>query len=346
MVFALSACTGSGSASSTPPASTPSPSDSGSSGAVANEWGVTSTTDITLKLGHVSQTSAPYHQGCAHLAELIAERTDGHFKIEVYPASQLGNEVDMIEGLQMGTVDMLLTSTAPVINFIPDLGVLDMPYLFSSKEQARAAVDSDIAMGLLDSLNDIGIRPLCFFESGFMFLHTTVPVAKPEDAVGLKIRTMENTMHMGFVNSIGAAAIPMAFSEVYTALDNGTMQGGVNNISFILSSNFHKVSPYMDRTDHVYVCSPLLVGTQAWDKLPEDYRDLLVATAKEAAQWQRAYVDQYEEDGYKQMTEEGAIWIDVDVEAFKACAQTVIDQYVPSVYPQELYDSLHNFSDY
>ncbi len=307
---------------------------------------VTSTDDIVLKLGHVSQTSAPYHQGCAHLAELVEERSGGHFKIEVYPASQLGNEIDMIEGLQMGTVDMLLTSTAPVINFIPDLGILDMPYLFENKDQARAAVDSEIGMGLLESLNDIGIKPLCFFESGFMFLHTTKPVEKPEDAVGMKIRTMENTMHMGFVESIGAAAIPMAFSEVYTALDNGTMDGGVNNISFILSSNFHKVSPYMDRTDHVYVCSPLLIGASAWNKLPEDYQQLLQECAKESAQWQRAYVDQYEKDGYDQMTEEGAIWVDVDMDAFKECAQTVVDKYVPSKYPQELYDSLHNFSDY
>ena len=302
----------------------------------------TSTDEFNLRLGHVIAEDSPYHQGSEYLAQLIEQRTNGHVKVTVYPAAQLGGEVDLFEGMTMGTVDMALTASAPLLNFCPEVGIIDIPYLFDSYEHAYAVLDGEIGTEILSSLQNAGVVGLSFYEGDFMTLHMTSSVTCVEDMKGKKIRTMENPLHIDFVNMCGGVATPMAFSETYTALDNHTVDGGIQNMCQVYATKFYIPSPYQALTRHVYNASLMMIAKTVWDKMPEDYQAIIKECALEAASWQRAYNHEYTNEKMEIMANEGAIFEEVEQEGFKKVAEQVVAKYVPSTYSQELYDSIRN----
>lgn len=302
----------------------------------------TSADEFELRLGHVIAEDSPYHQGSEYLAQLIEQRTNGRVKVTVYPAAQLGGEVDLFEGMTMGTVDMALTASAPLLNFCPEVGIIDIPYLFDNYEHAYAVLDGDIGTTILSSLENAGVVGLSFYEGDFMTLHMTSSVTKVEDMKGKKIRTMENPLHIDFVNMCGGVATPMAFSETYTALDNNTVDGGIQNMCQVYATKFYIPSPYQAMTRHVYNASPMMITKSVWDKMPADYQAIIKECALEAASWQRAYNRVYTDAKMKIMASEGAFFEEVDQTGFKAVADEVVARYVPSTYSQELFDSIRN----
>jgi len=306
----------------------------------------TSTETFDLKLAHVSALSAPYHVGAEYMAQLVENRTNGNVKITVYGASALGNETEVIEGLQMNTVDMMVTAVAPLYNFTEAFGFIDIPYLFDDFEHAYAVLDGPIGSETLSTLEPHGIIGLGFMEGYFQTLHTSKPVYTAEDMHGLKIRTMESQMHMDFINDLGGIALPMPFSEVYSALDNKTIDGVSTNMSFYTSSNFFIPAPYSTMTLHLYSASPILISKATWDRLPEDYQNIMRESAMEAARWQRWYNSWFINRDMTALEAEGKatfIWpSDEDMKPFREAGQRVQESVVPNKFSQELIDSIKN----
>ena len=243
---------------------------------------------VVLKLGHAVAPEHPYHLGAVRYAELIAQRTQNKVKIEVYPSTQLGNERDLVEGLQLGTIDLVVTSTGPLGGFVPRMFVVDLPFLFRDREHAYKVLDGPIGRELLDAFSAKGIKGLAFWENGFRQITNSVrPIEKPEDLRGIKIRTMENRVHLSAFRAFGASPAPMAWSEVYTALQQKTIDAQENPIAIIYFQKIYEVQKYLSLTGHFYSPTPLLMSLKAFNRLPRDFQKIMLDTATECATYER-----------------------------------------------------------
>jgi tripartite ATP-independent transporter DctP family solute receptor len=243
---------------------------------------------VILKLGHAVAPVHPYHLGALKFAELVAQRTGNKVKIEVYPSTQLGNERDMIEGLQLGTIDLVVTSTGPVGGFVPKMFVVDLPFLFRDRQHAYRVLDGPIGQQLLGALSAKGIKGLAFWENGFRHITNNVrPIEKPEDLKGIKIRTMENKVHLASFRAFGASPTPMAWSEVYTALQQKIIDGQENPIAIIHDHKLFEVQKYLALTGHFYSPSLLLISAKTFEALPQSVRKIMIDTAAECATYER-----------------------------------------------------------
>ena len=199
----------------------------------------------------------PYHLGLLRFKELIEAKSGGRIAVDVFHSSQLGSERDLIEGLQLGTVQMTLISTAPLSGFTSDFLVFDLPFIFSSVKAARDCVDSEIGQKMLDQLASQGITGLCFFENGFRSItNSRRPIQTPADLDGIKIRTMENPIHMATFRTMKADPTPMAFGELFTALQQKTIDAQENPLAIVDTSKFYEVQDYLSLTEHFYSPAP------------------------------------------------------------------------------------------
>jgi tripartite ATP-independent transporter DctP family solute receptor len=243
---------------------------------------------VVLKLGHAVAPEHPYHLGAVKFSELVAQRTGNKVKIDVYPSTQLGNERDMVEGLQLGTIDLVVTSTGPLGGFVPKMFVVDLPFLFRDREHAYKVLDGPNGRDLLDAFSAKGIKGLAFWENGFRQITNNVrPIEKPEDLKGIKIRTMENKVHLASFKAFGASPTPMAWSEVYTALQQKTIDAQENPIAIIYHQKIFEVQKYLTLTGHFYSPTPLLMSLKAFDSLPRDIQKIMLDTAIECATYER-----------------------------------------------------------
>jgi tripartite ATP-independent transporter DctP family solute receptor len=247
---------------------------------------------ITLKLAHVVSTSAPYHIGAMEFAKLVDQKTKGQLKIEIYPGGQLGKgERECIEGLQIGTIDLVATSTGPVGGFVPQMLVVDLPFLFRDNSHVDKVLDGPIGEGLLKDLSKAGIKGIAFWENGFRNLtNNKHPVNKPEDVKGLKLRTMENEVHMDAFRTLGADPTPMTWGEVYTSLQQGVIDGQENPINIIRTHKIYEVNKNLALTGHVYSPALLLMNENKFKSLAPDLQKALMEAGKEAAKFERKFI--------------------------------------------------------
>lgn len=283
---------------------------------------------ITIRVGHVLAPTHPYQLGLEKFAELVNQKTNGKVKVEVFHSSQLGNERDMIEGLQLGTLEMTLVSTAPLSSFTKKFYVFDLPFMFQDVKAARKVVDSEIGTQLLDSLQDQGLVGLVYFENGFRSVtNNKLPITKPEDLKGLKIRTMENPIHMESFKVMGADPTPMAFGELFTALQQGTIDGQENPLPVIETSKFYEVQKYLSMTEHFYAPSPLLISKTFFEGLDADTQKAIKEAAVEARDYERGLLDEMNARLKKEMADKGMQVNDVDKAPFIQAVQPVYQKF-------------------
>ncbi len=250
--------------------------------------GICQDKQVVLKLGHAVAPEHPYHLGAVKYSEWVAQRTKNKVKIDVYPSAQLGNERDMVEGLQLGTIDLVVTSTGPLGGFVPRMFIVDLPFLFRDREHAYKVLDGPIGRELLDAFAAKGIKGLAFWENGFrQITNNARPIEKPEDLKGIKIRTMENKVHLASFKAFGASPTPMAWSEVYTALQQKTIDAQENPIAIIYFQKIYEVQKYLALTGHFYSPTPLLMSLKAFNNLPTDIQKVMLETAIECAKYER-----------------------------------------------------------
>jgi len=271
-----------------------------------------------LKLGHIADPAKPYAIAGEYFAELVKEKTNGEVEIQVFPSSQLGNQRDLIEGLIFGTLDMTLTSTAVLGNFLPKIAIFDLPFLFRDTKHAYKALDT-IGMEIGKELEPLGIKLLAYFENGIRHLTNNVrPVKAPEDMKGLKIRVMEQKIYIEMLKALGANPTPMAFGELFTALQQGTVDGQENPVSHIYTSRFFEVQKYISLTGHVYAAEPLIISMITWNKLPVNVQAAIILSAAEAKSWHRAQCVALDNEMWKKVIDSGLTEvIEVDKEPFR-----------------------------
>lgn len=299
---------------------------------------------IELKAGYSLPETSHYGVGAKVLGEEIAKRTDGKYTVKGYPSNALGGEREMVEGAQIGTVDIVLTSTGPVGNFVPETLITDIPFLFENYEHAHAVLDGPIGQEILDKFPEHDLIALAWTENGFRNLtNSKRPVKEPEDAAGLKIRTMENPVHMEAFKQIGILPTPMAFPELFTALEQGTVDGQENPIGVITSAKFSEVQKYLSLTNHVYSPALIILSKTVWDGLSDEEKTAFKESAKVAAAAMRKKVRADAESGVAELEKEGMqVTEDVDREAFEKALEPLNAEYAKK-FGKERLEAIRNY---
>ncbi|MBI5445370.1 MAG: DctP family TRAP transporter solute-binding subunit [Deltaproteobacteria bacterium] len=282
------------------------------------------------KLYTATPTDHVYSMGAQRFADLVRERTGGRIKITVFPAGQLAKgEREALEGLQQGTIDFYTGSTGPVGNFAPAFQMLDVPFLFRSYAHVDKVLDGDLGKSILSELERAQIKGLAFWENGFRNLtNSKHPVRLPADVRDLKIRTMENKVHIEAWKSLGAAPTPMTWGEVYGALQGKVIDGQENPIAVVYSSKLNEVQKYMTLTRHVYSPAIIAVGAGSWKEIPKADQDLLIKTAAEVAPYQRKLGREQETKWVGELKQRGMEIVEtVDSAAWLNAIRPVFDKY-------------------
>jgi len=271
------------------------------------------------------------HYGVAidAFAREVEKRTNGRYKIQNFYAGALGAERESIEGIQLGTLDLTMTSTGPVPNFVPEVAILDIPFLFHDYAHARAVLDGPIGQDLLTKFDAKGIKALAWGENGFRHMtNNKHPVNTPDDLRGLKMRTMENPIHIEAYRQFGILPTPMAFTEVFTALQQGTVDGQENPLSVITAAKLEQVQKYLSLTGHVYSPALILMSTAQWDKLSAADQQAFSAAAREAVKANRARIDEDEKRAVGDLRAKGMAVVDtLDKTKFQAALKPVYDDF-------------------
>ncbi|MFN3825336.1 MAG: TRAP transporter substrate-binding protein [Pseudorhodobacter sp.] len=274
-------------------------------------------------IGTTTTATSHYGVGAEAFIAKLAELSGGAFVGEQAPGGQLGGERDLIEGLQIGSVDMAISSTGPLGNFVPEVFALDLPFLFRDYDHARKVLDGEIGQELLAKIDENNLVGLAWAENGFRHVtNSQRPVTKPEDLEGLKLRTMENRVHMAAFTGMGASPTPMAFPEVFGALQQGVVDGQENPVTVITASKFWEVQKYVTLTGHVYSPAIFLASPSLMDGLTDEEKGWFYEAAKAGVEANRAEVNRLEEAGVALMRENGMeVITDIDKAPFAAAAE-------------------------
>ena len=267
---------------------------------------------IHLKFGIVNSDTTNYYKGCVAIADEVREATNGKIDIKIYPSGQLGNERDLYEGAQLGSIDMFYAANAVMSSFIPEMKVLDQPFLFENAEEAHNVIDGELGELIAKKAEVQGIHVVGWMESGFRNVFSNRPVETIDDFSGLKIRTMENSMHMALFNNLGAMATPMASGDVFTGLQQKTIDAAENSISDVLTNKFYEVTKNITYTNHLFVFMGVGLSDKAWDKIPDDLKETFTEAVKRGCDKQRQYLVEANEEAETKLKELGVTFYEID----------------------------------
>ncbi|WP_158046855.1 TRAP transporter substrate-binding protein [Skermanella pratensis] len=281
--------------------------------------------DHVIKAGHGTQTTHPTHLALVKFAELADRKTGGAVKVEIYPDRQLGEEREMVEGLQLGSVDMAVVSTGPLLAFVPQIGVIDLPFVFKDSAHAYKVLDGEVGQTLLKKMEAKGIVGLAWWENGWRHLTTKKPIAQPADMKGMKLRTMQNPVHIAAFKEIGASPIPMAWGEVFTSLGQGVIDAQENPITIIYSNSLWEVQKYVTLTGHVYGPHAVMLSEAKWSTLPADIQAKLREAVTEATAYQREQSHRLEAEQLVKLQEKGMVIETVDTTPFRTATAGIAE---------------------
>ncbi|MBK1681791.1 TRAP transporter substrate-binding protein [Rhodocyclus tenuis] len=293
-----------------------------------------------LKMAYALSSSSHYGAGAEAFAKTLEK--SGKFKVQQFPNSALGGEREVLEGLQLGTIDLAIVSTGATLNFVPQTGVFDIPFLMRDLQHARKVMDGPSGQAMLGEFSKRGIVALAWGEQGFRHLtNSKRPVVTAADAKGLKIRTTENPVHIAAFRQIGILPTPMAWPEVATALQQGTIDGQENPLSVITSAKLSQMQKYLSLTGHVYAPTVILVSPSVFGSLSDADRKLFKQAALNGSAAMRAYVDNVEKSGVEQLKKDGMQVSTVDRKSFEAAVAPAYPEFERK-FGKALIDSIRN----
>ncbi|GIX22103.1 MAG: C4-dicarboxylate ABC transporter substrate-binding protein [Gammaproteobacteria bacterium] len=272
-----------------------------------------------LRLAHALDTGHPVHKAMVHMAERVAELSGGRLRVMIYPNGQLGAERELIELLQIGSLAMTKVSSSPLESFAPRMQVFSIPYVFRDQDHYWKVLEGPIGRALLEELTPYRVRGLCYYDAGSRSFYTTrVPVRRPEDLKGLKIRVQKSRTSIAMVNALGAAATPIAWGELYTALQQGVVDGAENNPPSLYISRQYEVIRYYTLNEHTAVPDVLLISTRVWDALSPQERAWLEQAVAESVDYQRRLWAEFTEHALAKIAAAGVEIIHPDKAPFRA----------------------------
>jgi len=242
----------------------------------------------TIRWGHLQPKDHPVSAGANKFAQVVEQKSGGKIKVREFPNSSLGSEMQQQSALQGGTQEMMSASTTTLVGIVKEFGVLDFPFLFANEKQADATLDGPIGARLLERLPEHGLIGLAYWENGFRNVtNSKRPITRAEDLAGLKIRVMQNPVYMDTFKTVNANPVPMAFGELFTALETRTVDAQENPYSIILGNKFNEVQKYLSVTRHSYNAFIVLMSKQFWDRLSLAERQIMLDAAAEARSYER-----------------------------------------------------------
>jgi len=295
----------------------------------------TSNSEYTIQFAHVVNPSTAKGQAAEYFADRLEEETEGRIEVNVYPDSQLGSDREITEQMQTGTIEMNAPFTGVLPSFVPQFQVYDLPYLFEDRDHAFELSNGELGEILNEYLMEQGLRTLGFWDGGFKQLTNSVrPIESLEDMQGLTMRASQSPLLISQFRAWGANGESVDFSELYTSLEQGTVDGQENPLSNIVSQNLYEAQSYITYSDHGYMGYPLLISETFFQELPTDLQEIVVSVADETSEWQWDISEESELE-YMQTLEESSIEIhtlsDEEREAFRDAGLSIYDQFRDSV---------------
>ncbi len=260
--------------------------------------------NIVIKAAHAASVSNTGHLAFEHMGKQLAEKTDGRITLEIFPSGQLGSERELVESIQLGNVDMTFVSSAVLGNFNQEFFALDIPFIFTDRESVYRVLDGEIGQDLLDSLEKVGIKALGYWENGFRQLTNNKHVIRtPDDLKGMKMRTMENEIHIAAWREEGANPAPLAFGELFTALQQGTFDAQEGPINLFYDMKFYEVQKFISKTNHVYSPWPVLINPDVYARLSDADKEIFAQVMKETTEYQRDLAQKADAAAVAKMTD-------------------------------------------
>ena len=280
--------------------------------------------DMTLKLGHLANEENPWHKASVKFGEELAALTEGRIAVEVFPNESLGKEIDLINGMQLGTVDMTITGES-LQNWAPMAALLAVPYAYKSLEHmdevASGAIGDQIKAEIVEKAQ---IRPIAHFARGPRNLTSNRAITSPDELNGLKLRVPNVPLFVDVWAALGAQPTPMAFSEVFTSLQNGTIDGQENPLALIRSANFNEVQSHVNQTEHVRSWIYLTIAEGTWAKLSAEDQAAVMEAAQRAQAYERELFNASLAEDRADLESKGMTFVEVDGAAFQAKAKDAV----------------------
>ncbi|WP_163378569.1 TRAP transporter substrate-binding protein [Cyclobacterium sp. SYSU L10401] len=298
-----------------------------------------------LKLGHGLDTSHPVHEAMLFLAQKAEEKSGGEMIVQVYPNQQLGTERELVELLQIGSLSMTKVSTAAMEGFAPEIKILGQPYLFRDDEHQARVLEGPIGEQFLAAGEKYWLKGLCFYDAGKRSFYTiNTPVEKPEDIQGLKVRVMESPTAVNMVQSFGGSPTPVSFGELYTALQQGIVDGAENNPPSLVTSRHYEVCKYYSLNEHTAIPDMMIVSTKVWDILSDEEKQWLQEAADESAVYQFKLWEESVAESMRILEEAGVNISYPDKEPFRKAAESVYERM--KINDPEMYALVEKIREY
>lgn len=292
----------------------------------------------TLRLGHGIAEEHPLGQGAIQFAKILEKKSGGKLGMKVYAATQLGSEAQMVAAVRGGVQDLVITSTAPVATLIKEYLLFDLPFLLQSDKEADALLDGPVGSKLLELAQPKGMIGLCYWENGFrQVTNSKREVKSLADLSGLKLRVMQNPVYIDAFKALGTNAIPMPFTELYTAMESHAIDAEENPIAIIHSNKFYEVQKYITLTNHAYAPYVVLLAKSTWDKLAAPEREALRSSCTEARDYQRNLSRRMTAELTDKLKKEGMTVTPLapaEVQKMRERLQPVTTQYTAQIGPE------------
>ena len=290
--------------------------------------------DVTLKLGHLANEQNSWHKASIRFGEEVAKLTEGRVEVQVFPNESLGKEIDLINGMQLGTADMTITGES-LQNWAPMAALLAVPYAYLTLEQMDQVASGEIGEQIkAQVMSNAQIRPLAYFARGPRNLTSNREIMTPDDLNGLKLRVPNVPLFVKTWEALGAAPTPMAFSEVFTSLQNGTIVAQENPLALIDSANFNEVQKFVNKTEHVRSWIYLTISELSWGRLSEADQDAVMQAAATAQRYERELFLADEERLTQVLQDKGMTFVESDKASFAASAKdAVLANVAPEIKP-------------
>lgn len=287
---------------------------------------------ITLTLANELPGDHPWGRSAEEFKSIVEEETNGEIVIEVHNGGSLGGSGGEIqEGTSLGTIDIGISST-PLAQILPEIEIFSLPYLFRDREEAWEALDSDIGSDIAAGLESNNLKHLTYWEDGFrQVTNSRTQIQSPEDFDGLRIRVPESNLRIETFEALGASPLPMSFSEVFTSLQQGTIDGQENPLSVIESSSFYDVQDYLTVTNHVYSPASLFINLNTWQELSEEHQEILINAAEAGRDLNRELNEEEDAEAIETLEEEGMDvyeLTDEDMEIFQEATLSVYESLI------------------
>ncbi|MCE8018589.1 TRAP transporter substrate-binding protein [Halomonas sp. MCCC 1A11036] len=287
--------------------------------------------NMTLRFASTSPQGTPQYEGMSVFKDLVETRSEGNIKIQLFPNGVLGGDSQVLSSLQGGIIDMMVWNAGNLSNIVPDFAIFDFPFIFDDAEEVDEIVDGDTGSLLLSKLENHQLVGLAYWEQGFRYLtNRSRPIEDLEDLRGLNIRVQETPLFMDMWSALGANPVPMAFTELYTAMETGAVDGQENPAPLIMAAKFNEVQEYLTVTRHNYNPQVVLIGKPTWNKLNESERDLIQQAAFDARIEQREVSRQADEEALNALASMGMSVNYLDEEQvleFRQAVEPVIEKY-------------------